>query len=60
MLPYTGICLVQDQDWEWRGSGMFPLCTEEFQVKFIAAFGVIGVVQLCFEPGYDVEPVLKL
>lgn len=51
MLPNAGIHLMQDQ------FGFF-LFTEQFQVKFIVPPGVIRVVQLCLESGYEVGLVL--
>lgn len=52
MLPNTGIHFMHDQGL------VFSLFTEKFQVKFVVLSGVIRVVQLCFESGYEVEPVL--
>lgn len=34
--------------------------TEKWKVKFIVPSGIIRVVQLCFESGYEVEPVCRL
>lgn len=53
MLPNTGIHFMHNQGL------FFSLFTEKFQVKFVVLSGVIRVVRLCFESGYEVEPMLK-